>query len=172
MPTYYYVCEYCKNQFSRPKKTKTARFCSRRCLGLGTVAGKNKNRVPIACIECGAQFEVPQCQITYRKTCSKRCLGKHQSKTRSGVYGVGESNPMYKSGISMYRRRKKKACERCAETRKLLVHHKNRDREDNRDENLETLCYGCHVIEHYDERPRDTETGRFTSCQLEPASET
>lgn len=40
------------------------------------------------------------------------------------------------------------------------VHHKNRDRTDNRDENLELLTRSAHAKEHDGERGRD-DLGRF-----------
>lgn len=43
---------------------------------------------------------------------------------------------------------KKSSCERCASIKKLVVHHKNRDRANNKPSNLETLCQLCHIQEH------------------------
>jgi hypothetical protein len=46
------------------------------------------------------------------------------------------------------RHRPKGPCERCGETRRSQVHHKNRDFLDNRPENLERICVWCHAREH------------------------
>lgn len=47
-----------------------------------------------------------------------------------------------------------KKCEKCGikDKRVLITHHKNKNREDNRLENLQTLCRNCHAIEHYNIR--------------------
>ena len=49
-----------------------------------------------------------------------------------------------------YRKFIKDSCERCKndDARLLIVHHKNRNREDNRPDNLQTLCYNCHRLVH------------------------
>jgi 5-methylcytosine-specific restriction endonuclease McrA len=39
-------------------------------------------------------------------------------------------------------------CNRCGSKKYLLVHHKDRDRENNDDSNLEVLCKACHQKEH------------------------
>jgi hypothetical protein len=67
---------------------------------------------------------------------------------------------MWRGGINeeTYRKlgfgRYGKFCQRCGAMppKRLVVHHRNRDRSDNRVENLEPLCYSCHEREHADER--------------------
>ena len=39
-------------------------------------------------------------------------------------------------------------CEKCNKYRALQIHHINRDRKDNRLDNLELLCTYCHKAEH------------------------
>ena len=47
-------------------------------------------------------------------------------------------------------------CERCEGNRRLvvavMVHHKDRNQLNNRDNNLESLCNACHELEHKGER--------------------
>lgn len=47
-------------------------------------------------------------------------------------------------------RERGKKCERCGYSKYeiLQVHHKNRNRLDNRTENLEIICPNCHYEEH------------------------
>lgn len=53
---------------------------------------------------------------------------------------------------------RKPACERCGfnpeNKLNLDVHHRDRNRKNNSPENLETLCVGCHRLEHRKRRPR------------------
>jgi hypothetical protein len=46
---------------------------------------------------------------------------------------------------------KKKKCERCSSKKQLCVHHKDRDRKNNKPDNLETICRLCHIEEHREE---------------------
>lgn len=66
----------------------------------------------------------------------------------------GEGNPAWKGGsFSFYTRFLKSACEVCRGTKNLLVHHKDRNRKNNKEENLATLCKSCHGKEHKHENP-------------------
>ena len=51
-----------------------------------------------------------------------------------------------------YRRHRREVCERCGSvspnTRRLDVHHKDRDKMNNNPSNLETLCRSYHLKEH------------------------
>lgn len=86
----------------------------------------------------------------------------------------GIKNPNYKNGLSRATvARKSKStllkvkrdlhtCERCGYKRDipLPVHHKDRNRSNNNDSNLEVLCVSCHNKEHMSERVR-TLNGTF-----------
>jgi hypothetical protein len=81
----------------------------------------------------------------------------------------GEANPRYKGCIheNCYRRRAfehyGRRCQRCGATpKRLVVHHRNRDRSDGRVENLEPLCYSCHDREHAAERTEARRRNRAT----------
>jgi hypothetical protein len=49
------------------------------------------------------------------------------------------------------RQHRKPACEECGVTRRLHVHHKDRDRTNNDPGNLATLCGSCHLKLHWRE---------------------
>jgi len=158
-----HVCNRCGKEFSRRKGAGgPGKFCSRRCVCLATVAGKNKNRQILICPECSTAFEVPVCGVLSRVTCSRKCLAERQMRERKGKFGVGKNNSGWRGGIQTYRRLKKSNCERCGSVKKLQVHHKNEDRYDNRLENLETLCCRCHR-QHHNANRRDPKTGRYIS---------
>ena len=62
--------------------------------------------------------------------------------------GFGPAHHTYKSGIGAFWRLRKEACENCGSTRFLCVHHKDEDRTNNVEGNLETLCKRCHQVHH------------------------
>lgn len=45
-------------------------------------------------------------------------------------------------------------CERCGflDKRAFTIHHKDRDRKNNNRDNLEVLCWNCHMIEHHKDK--------------------
>lgn len=119
-------------------------FCSLRCYGLSC-----RNERP--CVVCG----IMMLSSLNKKTCSRSCSNKY----RAGVkYKIGRpSKDIVKSQKSLKIRllkAKGKKCERCAYEKFeiLQVHHKNRDRKDNRLENLELICPNCHYEEHLFEK--------------------
>jgi hypothetical protein len=71
---------------------------------------------------------------------------------------AGPDHPAWKGGIheNYYRRAAfahyGRRCLRCGATGRLDVHHRSRDRGDNRVENLEPLCRPCHRAEHDGDR--------------------
>jgi 5-methylcytosine-specific restriction endonuclease McrA len=76
----------------------------------------------------------------------------------------------YKNGITLYRKSKKDSCEICGSKENLIVHHKDEDRFNNKNNNLKTLCRSCHQRGHkvflnfkeaYKKEPRDKK-GRFS----------
>jgi ssDNA-binding Zn-finger/Zn-ribbon topoisomerase 1 len=78
-------------------------------------------------------------------------------------FAPGELNPNFvrfgkdftpisaSSKFSQRERSKAGACERCGfdEVEILQLHHKDRNRRNNKAENLETLCPNCHFREHF-----------------------
>lgn len=118
-------------------------------------------RITAICCDCGHEFEK-----TGRN--HKRCAACKYLAVKRGVYdwrvrtgaikkpGVGKGGGQvfgpghhsYKSGTGVFRRFKKEACERCGSTKNLCAHHKDRNRKNNVEENIETLCKSCHQKEH------------------------
>jgi cytochrome c553 len=54
-------------------------------------------------------------------------------------------------------------CFECGNTETLLVHHKNRNKTDNRPENLVVLCRDCHGLEHPSRKPQVGEVWRLSA---------
>ncbi len=101
------------------------------------------------CNNCGKDFEKPQSYFKNKSGlyyCSKSC-----AVTKNNCLRLGERHPNWKGGFRSYRRfGLKNKCESCGEGKYwlLLVHHKDKDRNNNSLENLITLCYNCHAEQH------------------------
>ncbi|MFA6404589.1 MAG: HNH endonuclease [Candidatus Paceibacterota bacterium] len=89
-----------------------------------------------------------------KKTCSRECANRH----RAGIkYKINRPQDIVKSQKALKIRLMKqrgKICERCNYDiyEILQTHHKNRDKNDNRLENLELICPNCHAKEHFLEK--------------------
>lgn len=114
------------------------------------------------CIKCGNVIIKKRKGL---KFCSSKCRSAYNAykwciKTnkfeKPGVGSGGNQeenkNTQYKNGIGIYHKRafsnKSLICERCSSTEKLLVHHKDEDRDNNELQNLEILCKSCHQKHH------------------------
>jgi len=86
-----------------------------------------------------------------KKTCSRSCANIH----RAGIkYKMNRPRDKVFEQCSIKLRlldMKGNACERCGYSKYeiLHVHHKNRDKFDNKLENLELICPNCHYEEHF-----------------------
>lgn len=150
------TCLHCKSIFLKSsyeiKRSKSRKnFCSLDC--------KNKssqNRLHVQCELCHCYFErtesrTKKVKVSGLQFCSRSCKDLAQ-RLSSSVVGLRPKG--YKNGYSVYRRiafeNKGRQCEHCQITNELVlcVHHKDRDRSNNSIDNLEVLCYNCHVLVH------------------------
>jgi hypothetical protein len=83
--------------------------------------------------------------------CGKSC----QAKWRNSVF-IGDKHANWKNGMYSYRSvlsRNKipEVCSICKtkDKRVLVVHHIDKDRKNNKVDNLAWLCHNCHHIIHY-----------------------
>jgi hypothetical protein len=107
-----------------------------------------------ACIRCGSVFtktgnnqkRCQNCKSDHNKeSCKKRYYRTYVPK---GYNQSGTANNNWQGGIGLYAKFSKgKQCNRCAEPA-VLTHHKDENRYNNEDSNLEALCKRCHQIHH------------------------
>lgn len=142
------------------------------------------------CIICGKEFEARKSDVkNCSKACSKeysrmRSLEsyhrreaedpeaiKNYQKQYNSEYYKGkrrgydqqrDKNNAFKTGKGAYNTKIKNACEKCGSTKHLCVHHIDRDRQNNIDSNLQTLCKSCHQREHM---IHDPQTGQFVGSK-------
>ena len=158
-------CLYCEKEFDSPmsqiKKGK-GYFCSVSC-GL-------KNRRPsnnVNCALCNKDFYVKPSRMKISKSGLYFCSRAHKNAAQRLENGIPEILPNhYGDGFhsSTYRRiafdHYEKKCNHCGFDQHpsiLEVHHKDRNRKNNKPKNLEVLCPNCHRIHHFLE-----ETGRYS----------
>ena len=115
------------------------------------------------CVKCGNP--IPLKRYKNAKYCSTKCAsaqGSYSWRVRTGKIknpGVGSGgnqwgtdNHMYKTGIGTFQKVAKAAygeiCNRCKSTDKIVVHHIDEDRKNNKVDNLEVLCKKCHQEHH------------------------
>lgn len=140
-------CLVCKSYIYRKpsviKNNSGHVFCNKICYGIFC-------RKETPCIVC----RKPIISSMNKKTCSRECANRH----RAGIkYKINRPQDIVKSQKALKIRLMKqrgKICERCNYDiyEILQTHHKNRDKNDNRLENLELICPNCHAKEHFLEK--------------------
>lgn len=134
-------CVVCnKPIYRRPVEIKRGKvFCSSICYGIS-------QRKEIPCLVCG------KLMLTglNKKTCSRSCANKH----RAGIkYKIGRPRDKARTFRTIKLRlleERGSRCARCAYNKYeiLQVHHKDRNRNNNKLDNLELICPNCHYEEH------------------------
>lgn len=153
-------CEYCGVLFWFPAyQLVKARFCSRRCVNLGTketrepkrllaIRGKkppNYAKASKSCLTCKKEFLVPPSLLDTKKYCCKSCYSIAQksvvpTKKYIRVTIDGRRLPEHRFVMEQLLGRQLSTREQ--------VHHKNKDRHDNRPENLVVLDIVDHAKLH------------------------
>lgn len=106
----------------------------------------------VNCANCGKEIDRYPSLLKKSKTGNLYCSKSCSNSVNNRLFKSGQNHPNYKTGESSYRKiiKKDSVCERCGfkDIRALQVHHKDRDRHNNKRVNLEILCANCHMIEH------------------------
>ncbi len=104
--------------------------------------------------------------IEEAKIQKKKRSVSHIGKKHTLIHKKNNSKAHITNGITLYRKLAYKKygyiCSNCGikDKRALMVHHKDKNRQNNKIENLIVLCYNCHVIEHIN----DFKRGRKKKC--------
>lgn len=148
------ICKTCNKPFRRNRLSKrSADYCSRGCI----------ERHP--CLLCG---KIITGRVAFQahghsrivQYCSKQC-SSIANRTISG-----KTNYVVRGFVATIGRIGQIACERCgfADADGLTVHHIDRNRRNNIESNLVTLCGTCHALEHWSgsrKRKKDVRIATF-----------
>jgi hypothetical protein len=152
MPTV--SCSQCHTTFYvKPNRLLKGwgKYCSDACKHLGLKSGSL-----IPCVTCG-KLAYKNKRDQTRSTSGKYFCGKScQTVWRNSHLYTGSNHSNWKTGESSYRHRLQKAnvdqiCIKCgtSDARILAVHHKDKNRKNNRLSNLVWLCHNCHFLVHH-----------------------
>ena len=144
----------CKSSFYvKPNHQKKGwgKYCSILCRAKAQVKGKI-----ILCAICNKQVYRSPKEIRSSESgkffCSKSC----QTIWRNTILYSGENHFNWKYGESAYRRilraaGYKEICKLCNtdDKRILIVHHRDKNRKNNKVSNLIWLCHNCHYLVHH-----------------------
>ncbi|MEI8123758.1 MAG: HNH endonuclease signature motif containing protein [bacterium] len=146
------ICDFCGKKFKRKRsqiKLAIKHFCSAYCSDQGRRRGKM-----IKCFVCGKSVYKSLKDLNISKSkkyfcghiCGNKWIGEQQR---------AENNPNWDGGASSYkellkRTGIKKECVLCGkdDTRILCAHHLDKNRRNNKMENLIWLCRNCHFLVH------------------------
>lgn len=146
-------CRVChKEIYVKPSHLERGwgKFCSKKCQGEKQRIGKN-----IRCTVCGnLAYRSPK---ELRKSASKKyfcskschCIWENsQKRTRENHYNWQGGKASYRKFA--LRSTEQHYCRHCGieDSRVLIIHHKDRNRNNNAFSNLLILCINCHYIEH------------------------
>lgn len=132
------------------------KFCSMSCSAKHTHRIKKEKRINnCKCSYCNIEFYKSESSKKQSKSglffCNRSC--KDNAQRLGGLKEI--QPPHYNTGVHNYRsiayRKYRRICNRCGykdHPEILQVHHKDRNRNNNKVENLEILCPNCHQIEH------------------------
>lgn len=144
-------CKQCNKEFFyRKRKDRKQYFCSDKCKYLFS-------RIEVSCALCGNKFLKRKSRLDKSRHgiffCSRKCKDFGQrldggiEEIRPSHYGNGQYNYQNFINDNTYPK-----CIDCKEDRRYLlcVHHIDSNRTNNTKNNLEVVCYNCHVRRHLD----------------------
>lgn len=151
------ICLYCNSPHNVDHKEINrgyGKFCSRNCSSRFRAQSLTPPEANVKCALCNKNFYLSVSKQNNSKSGLFFCCRDHKDKAQrlDGYAAIHPSH--YKDGTRAYRkiafREKPKLCERCGFDKEaaLVVHHKDRNRDNNTISNLEVLCANCHAIEH------------------------
>lgn len=143
-------CQKCKKVFyAKPNWLKKGwgKYCSLKCSWKSQLKGKYFN-----CEVCKKKVWRMPSKFEHSKSGKVFCNKSCQTLWRNKFYS-GPLHPFWKGGINIYRKTLIKTktpivCRACGydDEKVLLVHHIDKNRNNNKEENLEWLCRNCHYL--------------------------
>lgn len=143
---YSHICPVCNCEFFAPPKQK-AIYCSRLCYD----ARRKKIRTDLICRVCDKTFSRLPSKMAMAKHSSGFCSRQCKDVGQSHLGNCPDIHPAHYGSEASYEGRiKLDKCTSCGESRRflLLTHHIDGNRKHNKKENLECVCFNCHVIRH------------------------
>ena len=147
-------CLICGKEFYvKPSHQKLGwgKYCSAFCRTKSQLNGKT-----VQCFICDKNVYRSLKDLRSSKSQKFFCGKKCQTIWRNSVLYSGINHVNWKHGKSAYRRilrstGKKEICTLCRidDVRIIIVHHIDKDRENNTIENLIWLCQNCHYLVHH-----------------------
>ena len=151
-------CKNCAKEFEiKPREISRGfgKFCSRSCSSTYNRRNVEKTGVIVNCSYCNVSFYKTKFKISQSKSGLFFCSREHKDLAQK-MGGIKEIQPNhYGSSLKDYRKiafaSQARICSRCgfSNPAAIIVHHKERNRDNNDESNLEILCCNCHAIEHY-----------------------
>lgn len=133
------ICAICEKAFDHiSSRCNKAKYCSRKCYYKSM---KNRGSKTFKCKYCGIEFLSSPSKN--RIFCSKSCVGKDAIATWNPKFTTVRGK-IIKSGELTH-------CHDCgySENKNILgLHHLDKDRNNNKRENIVILCPNCHSIRH------------------------
>ena len=161
-------CLRCKKLFlayNREIKRGNGKYCSKECGWLSNKGQPRTPRIELVCNNpvCEKTFLLTKGQLDRRNKnnkhglhfCSRNCKDYSQSfrgnvkQIQPKHYGSGLEDS---SASGQRRKLENRPCEKCGYSEHLEIiqlHHKDRNRKNNVEDNLEFLCPNCHLYEHF-----------------------
>lgn len=162
-------CLNCNNECfveAREINRGNGKYCSRSCSAIHIKSLIPKPDPNVTCAWCHVNFYKNDSKKKVSRSGIHFCCREHKDLAQRLHGGIKEIMPPH-YGTGNYRNHyrelvftilnKPKICERCnysSHEAAIIVHHKDRNRENNNISNLEILCCNCHAIEHWSD-PND-----------------
>lgn len=149
----FYICDSCNTEYKKQKRltqnAKYEHFCSIKC---GTISNINNTYLTLQCATCNITFNRLKSKLSLSKHnvyfCSRKCKDIGQTFIKSiqpAHYGSGETHYRDKALRNFPNK-----CFCCGynNVHALEVHHIDKNRSNNKLENLIILCANCHTLVH------------------------
>lgn len=147
-------CTICQQTFYvKPSRLERGwgKYCSKTCNYAGQRSGS-----AVVCSICGKQTYRNIAEQKRSKSGKYFCGKSCQTIWRNSELFTRENHANWKGGESSYRQfmtrtRGAKLCAKCRidDPRILAVHHRDKNRKNNRPTNLVWLCHNCHFLVHH-----------------------